>query len=109
MAGDALVMACKNGNTDIVSLLQNGVFPDLLNSLGLIAASISGHTKIVELLLSHGAQVDLRTHGGMSALMMAVVEGHTEIVQFLLEYGVQVDLQDNSGNSALYAYMDPSK
>ncbi len=48
MAGDALVMACKNGNTDIVSdLLQNGVFPDLLNSLGLsglIAASTSGHT-----------------------------------------------------------------
>ncbi len=52
MAGYALVMACIDGNTDIVSdLLQNGVFPDLSNSLGLsglIAASTSGHTKIVE-------------------------------------------------------------
>ena len=103
---DALVIACLKGNIEIVSeLLQNGVSPDLISRSGLsslVAASEAGHANIVELLLSRGAQVDLRIDNiiGASALMVA---DNTEIVHLLLKHGAQVDFQDYNGETALMA------
>ncbi len=81
MAAEALVLACQNGTTEIVSdLLQNGVSPDSLDRTGrsaLVMASCHGHTEIVELLLSYGATADMMSIG-MSALTMTVKIGNTE-------------------------------
>ena len=92
-------------------------------------ASQNGHSEVVELLHEYGAQVDLQSYNGWTALMVAsqnghseIVElvdlhnndgvtalivasknGHSEVVKLLHECGAQVDLQSDDGSTALMA------
>ena len=36
-----------------------------------MGAASQGHERVVELLLQHGAEIDLQTSGGFTALMLA--------------------------------------
>ena len=67
----------------------------------LMRASFHGHTAIVQVLLAHGAQVDIQNDIGKTALMKASYEGHTAIVQLLLDHGAQVDVHDSEGDTEL--------
>ncbi len=51
------------------------------------AASMEGHLAIVSLLLAHGADPEVRAHGGYDALGHAALKGHKDIANLLLEYG----------------------
>jgi ankyrin repeat protein len=56
----------------------------------LFKASWSGHTKIVELLLAAGADVNVKTKiNGWSVLYIAQSKGHTKIAELLKEYGAK--------------------
>ena len=95
-AEETLIKACNSGDvTAVCSLLENRVSADACSfgKLPIVAASASGHVEIVELLLEHGAKVDMRENNGLSALFIASENGHTEMVRLLLEYGAEVDLQ----------------
>jgi ankyrin repeat protein len=59
-------------------------------------ASSRGHTAIVQLLLDHGAQVDVHDSEGDTELMHASYRGHTAIVQILLDCGALVYIQNVS-------------
>jgi ankyrin repeat protein len=52
----------------------------------LMCASRQGHAATVQLLLDHGAQVDVHDIEGDTALMLASYRGHTAIVQLLLDH-----------------------
>ena len=67
----------------------------------LMAASGYGHDKIVELLLAHGADVDMQTSIGGSALMSAASKGRLSIVQRLLLAGAQTELRTSDGKTAV--------
>jgi ankyrin repeat protein len=54
-------------------------------------AAEKGHTKIVQLLLEKGADVNAKNKYGETALMYAAENGHTETVQLLLEKGARYD------------------
>ncbi len=58
-------------------------------------------TKIFDLLISHGAKIDLRDSSGMNALMHAAQNGETEVVRLLLAQGADVNLRTNDGRTAL--------
>ena len=58
---------------------------------------------MVKQLLAAGADVNMPTKEGMTALMLAASVGNTEMVEILLEAGADVELQDEDGTTALMA------
>lgn len=49
-------------------------------------ANGNGHFQIVELLLKEHADIDIPTHDGVTALMLASENNHQEVVQLLQSY-----------------------
>ncbi|XP_017292278.1 protein TANC2 isoform X2 [Kryptolebias marmoratus] len=60
-----------------------------------------GHTDAVALLLDHGAQVDVQSHDGLTALGLAAAAGHLDIVIILSQHRAKVGHVDISGRSVL--------
>eukprot|EP00957_Ditylum_brightwellii_P060097 4563924-Ditylum_brightwellii.AAC.1 len=50
-------------------------------------AAREGHKKVVEVLLSHGADVNNATNSGWKPIHFAAREGHKEVVKVLLSHG----------------------
>merc|ERR1712226_468579 len=69
----------------------------------LTIAADKGHYRFVELLLSRGAQVDVRNKKGNSSLWLAANGGHIDVVQLLYSAGADIDSQDNRKVSCLMA------
>ncbi len=61
----------------------------------LMIASGLGDTAALQLLLSRGADVDLRNRDGMTALLLAAAADHPEAVEMLVEHGA--DPHERSG------------
>ncbi|KAJ7609590.1 hypothetical protein DFH06DRAFT_1308876 [Mycena polygramma] len=88
----------------LVELLKGGADVNTRqgpNGSALRAASARGHTRIVQLLLKRGADVNMEEVSG-NALQAASTRGHAEIVQLLLENGANVNVNAVS-NKALHA------
>ena len=66
-----------------------------------IAADSNQHT-IARLLIAHGAQVDLTTNLGATALHVATFRGHVEMVNLLLESGADASKRTKSGATTLH-------
>lgn len=67
----------------------------------LATAALMGHTKIVALLLEHGADVNARSRDGGTALHAAAFLGRAETVKLLLEKGADTTLRNNMGSIAI--------
>ena len=52
-----------------------------------MCAAHADHFRIVKMLINHGANLDLRTDSGWTALMLSAWLGHIKTVCFLLEAG----------------------
>ena len=70
----------------------------------LSAALAKGHVKVAELLLKHGADVDVRDATGRTILLVAVssVIGKPNIVELLLRHGADVNAFDDGFTSTLH-------
>lgn len=64
-------------------------------------AAFSGRTKIVDLLLRHGAKLDARAPNLATPLMMAVREGNESIARTLVEAGASTTAVSDRGENAL--------
>ena len=51
----------------------------------MIYAASQGHVKIVRYLVASGADVNLTTKKGWTAIMSAAFNGHSQIVKFLVQ------------------------
>jgi ankyrin repeat protein len=58
------------------------------------------------MLLDHGAQVNLQTGTGATALFAAASRGHCQVVNMLLEHGADPLIKDKQGRSAFYYSKD---
>lgn len=67
----------------------------------LTGAVTSGDESVVRALLADGADVNERTSGGQTPLILAVIFGHTDLVRFLVKAGADPDLRDNLGLNAI--------
>ena len=93
----------KEGNTEsVIKLLQtNGA--ETLNELdedgmGLIHwAADRGYHKIIEILISHGANVNLRDAEMQTALHYSAGCGHIECISVLLKNNADCNLKDDAG------------
>jgi ankyrin repeat protein len=104
--GESFADTVREGNAHAVELfMQAGFPPDTRDKKGvpmLCLAAREGNKTIVDLLLKHGASIDLQSEDrGNSALMDAVAGAHDGIAGDLLSRGAAVDLQSKDGQSAL--------
>ena len=67
----------------------------------LVLASSGGRVDHVRWLLAHGANPNVVSKFGWTALMSAALQGHTEIVALLLEAGADPNTRDAAGETAL--------
>ena len=61
----------------------------------------NGNTKVVELFLQAGMDVNTKNADGQTALMLAAYSGHTDTVKLLLKHGAFINVIDKFGDSAL--------
>ena len=74
----------------------------------LMFACSRGHRIVAEMLLSHGANIDISlSKGGGNALMYAVAAGNVQVLRLLLDRGANIYQTDHFGDSALmFAVVD---
>ncbi len=94
----ALMVASRNGRSDIVSaLIDKGADVNAITGNGgtaLMFAAVHGDTNTVQLLLRHEAAVDVKAKFNWTALMVAAAKGHSDIVQALLDAGADPNVRD---------------
>ena len=64
----------------------------------LAAAALGGHTEVIKLLLSSGAQTDTTTESGESALMLAVRMNREPAAAALLDAGASLKVHNRQGD-----------
>jgi hypothetical protein len=64
-------------------------------------AAVAGELPLVDALLDAGAEVNLQSKNGQTALMLAVGEGQAESVRELLDRGAEIRIKDNLGMTAM--------
>jgi ankyrin repeat protein len=68
----------------------------------LVQAAAKGDIKIVEHLLSEGADIEAEAFDGWTPLTIAASEGQRAVVEHLIQHGALVDGRDAAGNTALF-------
>ena len=63
--------------------------------------SLGGYTKIVRLLLEHGANPNAEDNEGWTPLHLTSSNGHTTTVRLLLDRGASADVKNNKGRNPL--------
>lgn len=71
------------------------------SNIPLTSAVNSGDETAVSALLANGADVNERTSGGQTPLILAVIRGHTNIVRLLVDAGANPYERDNLGLNAI--------
>ena len=65
-------------------------------------AAANGHERVVDLLIRHGAEVNLQSSKGLTALMFAAYLGPPAVVRRLLRAGADAAARTVDGKSALH-------
>jgi ankyrin repeat protein len=60
----------------------------------------------VKTLLEGGADVNLTSTDGSTALLVAIINEHNELAEYLLDHGADPNLADDKGREALYVAID---
>ena len=55
-------------------------------------AASEGHERVVELLMQHGAEVELQDNDRWTALMVAARSGHERVVELLLQHDAEINV-----------------
>lgn len=72
-----------------------------MSSVLLTQAVTSGDAGAVKALLANGADVNERTGGGQTPLILATIFNHTHLILLLLDAGADPQLRDNLGLNAI--------
>lgn len=65
-------------------------------------ASANGKRNILELLLSHGGDVNLEMEGEYTALSIAILRRHLDVAELLVNQGANVNYRGKSGKTPLH-------
>lgn len=103
---ESLADCCRQGDVKAVELfLKAGMIPDMRDRSGVTLLGLAlrnKHQAVAELLVEHGAALDLQSEDrGYSALMDATAAGSPEAVDYLLKRGANPNLSSKDGQTAL--------
>jgi ankyrin repeat protein len=108
MIYEAVYKAIKRGDIETLrSAFKDGLDPDLANKGGwtiLMLAAMKGNSKIGELMVEMGADLNKRNAHRDTALSLAVLSGSASFVELLLAKGASLDCYPH-GNT-LDVYLD---
>ena len=93
----ALNHACNHGHEQIAKVLIDNEADDFI----LHCTSKAGMIKIVEEIVSKGADVNEVNEAGDTPLMSAASRGYFNVVRFLIEKGADVNKKNYKGKMAL--------
>jgi hypothetical protein len=100
-----LAFAAFSGNLDGARiLLERGADPNarcLAWSAGPSALFMATDRRLIELLVRHGADLELRSTGGETPLWSHAAHGNVDAVRALVELGADVNARDERGESVL--------
>lgn len=65
-------------------------------------ACIAGHIPVIEMLLKHGANINIQDDSGKTALHEAIENNKTEVAKTLIKNGADLNIMTNSKVNALY-------
>ena len=71
--------------------------PDRWGFTACIGAAMFGRIDVLEMLMEHGAKLDLTTDAGETALHWGSLNGHTEVCALLLSAGADPNAQQVKG------------
>jgi ankyrin repeat protein len=104
-AGDVIVHAAALGDLDTVkTFLAYGVSPDARSQSGstaLLGATVQGDTKVVEYLISAGADINATNGVGQSALQIAIAEQRDDVARVLRAHGAVTPQQKEQTGKSL--------
>ncbi|XP_052228466.1 E3 ubiquitin-protein ligase MIB2-like isoform X2 [Dreissena polymorpha] len=97
--------AAANDIAMLTHILQN--HQELVNAkhqglTALTIASHEGHTRVAELLLAAGADVNLADDKGHTALMTALSRSKEDIALLLIRFGADINMRNKTGSSTLH-------
>uniref|UniRef100_A0A914D403 Uncharacterized protein n=1 Tax=Acrobeloides nanus TaxID=290746 RepID=A0A914D403_9BILA len=104
----SLMIAASSQNINIVLyLLGQGADPNRKDkidktALHYAASNLYDNTLFAELLLKHGADIEIQDKDGWTSLMEAVLYKRISIVRYLLEQGSDPNRKDNRDKTALH-------
>lgn len=102
----SLYTACRTGLREAIDVIleRGGEVNPKVGPPPLAAAVFNDHYKIVERLITCGADVNakLSDPNCPSVLMRAVSKDFTKIIKLLLEHGAQINTRNSSGLTALH-------
>ena len=90
------LLLAKGANPNLVS--QNQTFARGVPILQ--SAVAAGNIEVIKALLTHGADVNVRSAEGMTALHAAAFEGNAAIVKLLIANGADIEAKTNKGETA---------
>lgn len=73
-------------------------------------AAITGHKKIVDLLIANGANVNAKAEGDITPLLLAICNKDKRVVELLLAHGADVNTKVYGGLTPLhFAHLESNK
>ncbi|KAF7704250.1 hypothetical protein HF521_021322 [Silurus meridionalis] len=96
---EGLLRVLKAGTVDVNVCEKLGLTP-------LMVAAQKGFTRMVHVLVEHGADIHIKNSSGKDALMLACFAGHLDIVMQLRQLGATWQSQDIAGCSPLHWAVD---
>ncbi|KAM4547835.1 uncharacterized protein ankrd24 isoform 2-T2 [Odontesthes bonariensis] len=104
---ERLLLAVEQNEPDKVSALivKKGLCPTKLDAEGKSAFHLSvsrGRLDCLEVIISHGADINVADGAGFSALHLAAKNGHSECLKRLLQERLAVDCTDSIGRTPLH-------
>jgi ankyrin repeat protein len=124
---EALCVACDSGNVQLVEILLEAK-ADIghasgtvhMNDSSFLNCAISGnHTKIIQILVAFGFDVNGDGDEGLTPLMLAALKNNVLIAKYLVELGADVNQTDDSqwstaltnaayyGHQEMFDYLEP--
>ncbi|XP_055385955.1 E3 ubiquitin-protein ligase MIB2 [Condylostylus longicornis] len=65
-------------------------------------AALNGHSEVVEALILHGAEIDIRNNRRQTPFLLAVSQGHSAAIEKLVKLGCNINAMDEDGDNALH-------
>ena len=96
-----LMLKCLIKVCTLVNMQDQFGYSPLMLALDGMSAKTENQEEIIDLFANAGADLELKTEEGWTALMIAVIKGHDRIVKHLIDKGAKVYHKDEDGYDVL--------